>query len=112
VVDTVRIKRPLFAVSTEGNSGRITHDDRGNAVWQWADNAASSPELVHSGLSIADDDPSPVGNVKINHLGAKTGYNPYESGLIDKTDRHRKRDLHALSQWIDLKNKRGEGPKG
>lgn len=45
-----------------------------------------------------------------NPAGLKKGYDPYESGLLAKKERRKKRDLRALSEWIKAK-KRAESGK-
>lgn len=112
LVDTVKLKRPVFGGASSGVSGRVDHDDRGNAVWQWADDTAVAP-LEHSGLAIIDDEqPLPLATAKLNRVAAKAGYNPYESGLIERTRvAPRKRDLRELSRWIELRKLRGEDTK-
>lgn len=110
MVDTVRMKRPPFPPE-EDVSGRVVYDDRGNAVWQWKDEQTLNEKLAHPLLELDDEPPPPPGSLLANPLAAKTGYNPYGSGVIDK-DRHRKpKDLRALSEWIALKKKRGEDIK-
>ncbi len=84
-------------------SGRVTFDDRGNAVW---DTGRRNSVRVHPGLSIAEEGDSPLGEIRHNRSGAKKGYDPYESGLLagGKKDIGRKRkDLSKLSEWIKLK---------
>lgn len=48
--------------------------------------------------------------IAANPAGLKKGYDPYESGLLAKTERRRKRDLRALSAWIAAR-KRAESVK-
>jgi len=108
------MRRPIFADLGDGLStgvtGRVDHDDRGNAVWEWATNLPSAA-LEDTGLAIVDDErPAPLGAVKVNKVAAKSGYNPYESGLIEKKRAAKKqRDLRALSTWIEQQKTRSGG---
>ena len=109
VVDTVEILRPDFAKDDDNPTGRVAHDERGNAVWKWSRDLAVLPfQFEQPALSVAEDAPSPVGNVTINKVATKTGYNPYESGMILKKARAKKRDLKELSRWIETRKKLGE----
>ncbi len=96
-----------------GKSGRVKFDERGNAVWEWA-NATGSfgrevtnerlEKLEIPGLSIAEDAPTPFDCIKPNPAGTVKGYNPYDSGRLGKASQPpRKRDLKKLSEWMKLK---------
>lgn len=82
-------------------SGQVRFDDRGNAVWDtWR-----GGRLEHPALQLADGQPSRDGHTD-NPIGLASGYNPYESGILGGKDRPRKKDLRALSKWIEQKKGR------
>ena len=97
----------------EQSTGRVTFDDRGNAIWEWAITSgaygkdvstARLQKLDNPTLSLADDAPTPVETVRANPLGTKKGYNPYDSGELSKAaGPQRKKDLRKLSEWLKLK---------
>jgi hypothetical protein len=104
-------------------SGRVKFDDRGNAVWEWAmATGAFGRDMSTSGrvrrvtenidLSIVDDGPPPSETVKVNPLGVKNGYDPYESGKLVKDEgKGKKKDLRKLSEWLKLKKQAEENKK-
>jgi hypothetical protein len=99
-------------------AGRINFDDRGNAFFEWRDDLLGEDNdaaqrrrdqaLESPGLSLVDDglplckDPAP--------RDCRSGYNPYESGVLDRKAPPKKRDLRELSRWIEAK-RRAEGDK-
>ena len=83
-------------------SGQVSFDDRGNAVWDtWRGHA-----LDHPGLALDEVLNQPRANVRLNAFAAKCGYNPYDSGMIDMSRKPRKKDLRALSKWIERERRR------
>ena len=106
MTDTAKSRKPNFASRAIAGSGRVTHDDRGNAVWQWGrDREEVQGGLDHLGLSVADDAASPDVKIKVNPQAAKSGYNPYQSDLIEKGSRGKRSDLRALSREIESQRK-------
>lgn len=94
-------------------TGRVTFDDRGNAVWEWSTSTGAFGKdcttdrlkrLEHPALSIAEDAPTPFETVRSNPLGTKKGYDPYDSGKLGKKpEPAKKKDLRRLSEFIKLK---------
>ena len=105
-----------------GPTGRVTFDDRGNAVWEWSiatgefDRNVSTgrmQKLANPGLSLAVDAPTPVQRVEANPLGAVKGYNPYDSGKLGgKKAPPRKVDLKKLGEWIALRKQAAKNQGG
>lgn len=96
-------------------TGRVKFDERGNAIWEWAVATGAFgrdissdrlQKLEHPALSIADDAPTPLDIVRDNPLGLKKGYDPYDSGRLDKAPspaQVRKKDLRKLGEFLKLK---------
>src|SRR5438874_788925 len=87
-------------------TGRVKHDDRGNAIWEWAVatgkfgiDAVSQrlKKLEVPSLSLVDDPPTP-GSMKANARSQVKGYNPYDSGQAAPAAKPRKVDLQKLGE--------------
>jgi hypothetical protein len=85
-------------------SGQVRFDDRGNAVWETGLNR----RLEHPELRLSDEQ-APRNTLKTNGTGLKAGYNPYDSGMLAKPSQRRKKDLRALSRWIEESKTRSGG---
>ena len=93
--------------------GQIAFDERGNAVYEWkedylaedgaAGERARDKALAHPGLAIVEDEGPANSPIRNNTKGLRTGYNPYESGLLAKKGPRRKVDLRELSKWMEAK---------
>ncbi|MET0659018.1 MAG: hypothetical protein ABW110_12765 [Steroidobacteraceae bacterium] len=109
------------ATGSSERPGDVGFDDRGNAVYQWKHSALEHDSaeaerlreqaLEHPGLAIVDDEPRPEAMIQANPKGLRVGYNPYESGMLDKKGRKPKTDLRELSRWIEMKKKMEAGKK-
>ncbi len=91
----------------EQPSGQVRFDERGNAVWEKGRNR----RLDHPALALANDQP-PRNTLKTNGTGLKAGYNPYDSGMLPKPSYRRKKDLRALSRWIEASKDRERDTDG
>jgi len=97
--------------------GRIAFDDRGNAVYEWnhdrysedgeAGERARRNALDHPGLSFVEEEQPVNAPIQNNVKGARIGYNPYESGLLQRKPAAPRRDLRELSKWIEMKKRVG-----
>ncbi len=96
--------------------GKISFDDRGNAVYEWQNKKLTiegedgdrlrQTALDHPGLAIVDEDPrSNTPRIAPNPGGLRLGYNPYESGMLQKQRWKKKRDLREFSKWVQIKKK-------
>jgi hypothetical protein len=105
-----RIVEP--SVKTPARPGQIGFDDRGNAVYEWQDERlkqegeagerARDKALTHHGLAIVEDEAPVNAPIRSNPKGVRVGYNPYESGLLNRKA-GKKRDLRELSKWMEAK---------
>jgi hypothetical protein len=94
--------------------GVVEFDDRGNAQYQWRDERMLDESeagekrrlraLSVANLVLVDDEPPPdLKTAPLNKQATRLGYNPYESGQIQKSQRRKPVDLRALSKWIEAR---------
>jgi len=79
-------------------SGQVRFDERGNAVWE----TARDKRLDHPTLELSEER-GPHAGLKMNRNGLTVGYDPYRSGAHGKEAWRKRKDLRALSKWIQLK---------
>jgi hypothetical protein len=109
--------KPSDAKGEAKTTGRVQFDDKGNAIWEWSIATGAFgrevtterlQKLEHPALSLADDAPTPFETVRANPLGAKKGYDPYDSGKLGKRPAPVKKDLRKLSEFLKLKKQAAE----
>lgn len=90
--------------------GKIEYDELGNAVWVPYGGLGSEETLRRllndETLALTQDDTKgTTARITQNAAGLKKGYDPYDSGLLVKKEWKKKKDLRALSKWIEQKKK-------
>src|ERR1700730_18345651 len=108
--DTAKLRKPDLARRGADSSGRVTRDDKGNAVWQWSGKVDTpTVQVKRLGLSVAEDNATLPGRVNLKHVAASAGFDPYDSGLVLKDAPVKKRDLREVSRWLEMrKNRAGD----
>jgi hypothetical protein len=98
MVDTAKLRRPDFSTAVSKPSGRVVRDSRGNAVWEWSrESEALEAQLTPADTAVAEVATAEPKKIRVNKAAAKAGYNPYESGLIEKAKRAQKRKSRAAA---------------
>jgi len=90
--------------------GRIEYDELGNAIWVPYGGLGSKETLQRllndNSLALTENDTrGTTERITQNPTGLKKGYDPYDSGLLVKKQWKKKKDLRALSKWIEEKKK-------
>jgi len=97
---TVEAERPDFTRALMQPSGRVVHDDRGNAEWEWSESGVrKAVHLAPAALHVLDE-PTVVEPLK--KLPRVDGYDPYGRTQASKRKATAKRtDLRELSRQIE-----------
>jgi len=124
MADNARAKPSTKATAPKDpEPGHLEVDDRGNVTWQWtdegdllADDTLGAAErvraLVDPSLEVREEEISPVDPIRSNPKGLTVGYNPYNSGILGKSEWKRKKNLRELSEWIKLRKRVGSDKPG
>ena len=93
-----------YAEAQRLGHGRIEFDELGNAIWvPLAGNSDDVMRRLLNDPSLAFSNDYGQGTekkIQPNPRGVKQGYNPYESGMLEKKEWKKKKDLRRLSEWI------------
>ena len=108
--DTVEMECPGTVKLRALATGRVVHDERGNAVWVPDTPGDDASRIENTGLSVAEGQPEDPRTGQLRRVSGVSGYNPYESGLLEKQERARKRDLRKLSKAIEKRRRLGLNP--
>ena len=99
-----RIPAGLLRPSPVGDTGSVEFDDLGKAVWTPRANLDEAEALRrllnHPSLTIVPDAPGSQQRIAPNPAGLRAGYDPYESGQLEKNRWRARKDLRRLSDWI------------
>lgn len=116
----IRPRKVDVSNETAAKAGKIGFDDRGNAQFEWSDDRLNEDgdtgerlrkkALEHPGLSLMEEEQPANAPIRQNPKGLRHGYNPYESGMLEKKEWKPKRDLRELSKWIEQKRKVNDKP--
>lgn len=106
-------RQELDATQAVGH-GRVEYDELGNAVWVPMGGLGSEEVVARllndDTLSLSQDSrPGTVHRVQPNPAGLGKGYDPYDSGMLMKKQWKPKKDLRALSKWIEQRKKTQAG---
>lgn len=120
MTDTTKLKRDERLARLErmeelerNGFGHIEYDDAGNPVWV-PKTGLSGAEVMRRLLDdvtltvTEDESPGSADLLRRNPSGLKKGYDPYDSGMLDGKQQRKRKDLRALSAWIEKKKPGGK----
>ena len=101
------------AVRAQNDSARVQFKNRGvdESAWRSESSDPADPDtmrlrqlkLYNPALAIAEEAPISGGKIPVNREGIKKGYNPYDSGRLEKAKTTRRRNLRRLAEWLKLR---------
>lgn len=108
MVDTIKQRKPDFKAIKSAPSGRVTRDERGNAVWDWAgEREEINGNVEHLGLAVDDTAALPDATTARGQP-AKSEFEPYLRDSTGKAQGGKRRDLRALSRHIEQQRQRAK----
>ena len=105
------MRKPELAPRPSSSSGHVSHDHKGNATWHWSSDGDTPSERVRRlGLSVTADE-RPVASTGIKMVPAEFGFDPYDSGLVIKSQRAPKRGPRGRDPPSGAHRLRGKSTK-
>lgn len=96
-------------------AGKIEFDELGNPVWVPYGGGSAQDVIARllneDKFSIQEDKGGAVDRIQSNPVGLKKGYDPYDSGILNKDKYKKKRNMRELSKWIEARKKLGLSTK-
>ena len=88
---TKKMRKPQLDPRPASPSGHVGHDHKGNATWHWSSDGDTPSERIRRlGLAVTADERA-VNSTGIKMVSAEFGFDPYDSGLVIKSERASKR---------------------
>jgi hypothetical protein len=105
-----------FIDQEQAGAGKIEFDELGNPVWVPFGGGTKEEviaRLLNEDKFSLQQDPKggTLDRIQSNPVGLKKGYDPYDSGLLNKDKFKKKRNMRELSKWIETRKKLGLSTK-
>lgn len=106
---TIEAERPDFTRALMQPSGRVVHDERGNAEWEWSESGVrKAVHLAPAALQVLD---APTTVEVLKPRVSVDGYDPYGRTQASRRKATGKRtDLRELSRQIEQARLAGKKP--